>query len=90
MKEEMELERTMQMERIMQAVLDDADNIERRAKLDGLLGDSHAANLRMQVKFYKYGVSCFVPPEWQIYADKFDPEYETYLRLKEKFRKIWR
>lgn len=45
--------------------------------------------LYTQVKFYEYGQRGVIPPEWKDYETaartERDPEYATYLRLKEKF-----
>jgi hypothetical protein len=55
-------------------------------KEDG--GDYRFANtLREQVKFFMYGFTLTVPPEWKQFQDRLDPEYSKYLELKKKFEK---
>ena len=50
--------------------------------------------LLTQVKFYEYGQRGVIPAEWKEYEhtarSEHDPEYETYLRLKEKFENFER
>jgi hypothetical protein len=51
--------------------------------------EGRSASLETQVRFYRYGTENVVPSEWNDYAkqaaDEADPEYQTYLRLREKF-----
>lgn len=42
-----------------------------------------------QARFFRYGLSKELPPEWKNYSDELarleDHEYQVYLRLKKKF-----
>lgn len=46
---------------------------------------SLAMLLAEQVKFYEYGQSDIIPPEWESYRAKLDPEWDEYQRLRAKF-----
>ena len=49
-------------------------------------------SIKMQIDFFTYGLNRQLPPEWlyvaKEVANNVDPEYETYLRLKNKFERI--
>lgn len=75
----------MHIDRVMELVLKDAEGLEMDAGWGGSPSDGGAGRLRDQVKFYKYGAANELPPEWKSYTDKLDPEYDTFLRLKNKF-----
>jgi len=76
------------IKKIMDLVLDAARQARESAGLSGSWGDGGASVLEAQVKFYNYGKRGVIPDEWKTHTDKADPEYATYLRLKEKFKNI--
>lgn len=76
-----------EIEKVMEIVLQEADERQRAAGHNGERGDGGASMLRQQVKFYKMGMAGHVPIEWEKYKQKLDPEWKEYLRLKEKFEK---
>ena len=53
--------------------------------------DYGAAKLREQVFYYKAGMNSQIPAPWADYYkdvyDSFDPEWEEYQRLRNKFEK---
>jgi hypothetical protein len=46
---------------------------------------SKAITLNQQIQWYLTGLNRELPKEWEMIAAKNDPDYETYMRLKEKF-----
>jgi hypothetical protein len=79
-----------QIEAVIALVLADAHDSREAAGMGGRWDDGGASRLEEQVKFFRYGISRCMPPEWEKYArqveNNADPEYKTYLRLKDKFR----
>jgi hypothetical protein len=79
-----------EIEAVLAFILAKAHGDRESAGMNGSWGDGGAGALETQVKFYRYGMQGIVPPEWSKYVEKVqhqaDPEYETFLRLKEKFR----
>lgn len=73
------------IEEIIKIVLKAAYNKREGAGYAGERGDRGASILETQVEFYRYGMQGVVPPDWEKYEKKLDPEYETYLKLKRKF-----
>lgn len=72
------------IEKLKKAVMAEARDRRDAAGLNGR-GIDGADELEDQVRFYTYGQHGALPPEWEKYEHRLDPEYETYLRLKEKF-----
>ena len=74
---------------IMDLILVNAEQMRTDAAMGGEMGDGGASRLEEQVKFYKQGWEGHFPNEWETYRRQYnrenDPEYETYLRLKDKF-----
>lgn len=74
-------------ERLIYKILDVAKKLREDAGYDGRWDDGGAARLEEQVRFYCAGGAIGpIPFEWREYEKLIDPEYETYQRLKEKFR----
>jgi hypothetical protein len=72
-------------EEIMELILSDAAKIRTNASFSGSWGDGGASDLEKQVRFFKYGMNLALPPEWEHYNQRLDPEYTEFLRLKKKF-----
>lgn len=70
------------LEKIISLVLKDAED----NKYWG--NDAYGLDLEEQVKFFRYGLSARMPPEWMKYEVKLDPEYAEYIRLSKKFGNI--
>lgn len=55
----------------------------------GSMSDGGAAELEREILIYQAGVDGTLPDTWKreykIFANTMDPEYEQYLKLKEKF-----
>lgn len=77
----------IQIEKIIELVLKDADQRAEDAGFGGRMDDGGASRLRDQVAFYKAGMNNILPNEWLKYEEKLDPEYSEYIRLKNKFEK---
>ena len=79
----------IKLEKIMQLVLKEANNLREAAGFQGSMSDNGASYLFDQVKFYRYGMLLTVPQEWERYSEEAekiaDPEYQEYMRLKRKF-----
>jgi hypothetical protein len=73
---------------VIKLVQREADNCEEAAAYGGERGDRGAGIIRQQVYFYKLGLANELPKEWEKHAKKLDPEYNEYLRLKEKFKGV--
>lgn len=73
--------------KLIEEVLKAADEKELIAGQQGAMHDGGASILRMEVEYYRYGSQGKIPPSWNSYQERLDPEYEEYLRLKEKFKK---
>ena len=71
--------------KIMDMVLDEAIIAKHDAAMGGCMGDGGASVLIDQVRFFKLGWAKQLPKEWKHHVLKADPEYQTYLKLKEKF-----
>lgn len=56
----------------------------------GERGDGGAENLEIALKYWLDGINGRIPSRFQEYVDEYnkvrDPEYQEYLRLKDKFR----
>ena len=52
--------------------------------MNGDWGDDGASILEKEIKFYMYGKNGEVPPEWNDFIKQIDPEYATFLSLKNK------
>ena len=80
---------SINIEQIMNMVLKAAESARTDAGFSGGWGDGGAARMEDQVRFYRYGLQCVVPPEWKKYEEQLqreaDPEYDQYLRLQKKF-----
>lgn len=63
-----------------------ANNMEKNAGMAGRMDDGGAGIIREQVKYYKMGLNNEFPSEWKQYVKQADPEYDEYLRLKNKFK----
>ena len=74
--------------KVISQILKEAETKKTNARYNGEYGDGGAGTLEMQVKFYRYGLQGVMPKEWESYAKKTDPEYDEYLRLKEKFKGV--
>jgi hypothetical protein len=72
--------------KVMELVLASAHQARENAGMGGYHSDGGASDLETQVKFYRLGQANLLPEEWKRYADKTDPEYLTYLRLRLKFK----
>lgn len=72
-------------DKIIPLVLQAAKSARDDAGYGGRMDDGGAHVLESQVKFFQYGLSCSLPPEWDQYKKLLDPEYTEYLRLKRKF-----
>lgn len=61
------------------------------AAYGGEPSDRGASDLEKQIKAYKAGMNGEIPDMWSGYEEKLnkesDPEYEEYVRLKEKFKR---
>lgn len=77
---------------IIELVLNEARSKEEAAGYSGASHDGGASVLQTQVQFYEYGRQGVIPPEWNKHAKmakaQTDPEYQTFLRLKEKFKDV--
>lgn len=73
------------VDEVMRIVLEAAHNARESAGYSGRYDDGGASRLEDQVKFYNYGRAGTLPPEWKVYTDMVDPEWETYQRLQKKF-----
>lgn len=76
--------------KVIEVIIADAENKRLGAGMDGRWDDGGARTLQTQIEYYRYGMSGTIPPDWMKYVEeakaKADPEYETYKRLKAKFR----
>jgi len=72
--------------KLVEEVLRVANEKEHIAGQQGAMHDGGASILRMQVEYYRYGSQGKTPPSWNSYQERLDPEYDEYLRLKEKFK----
>ena len=81
---------TVDIEKVMDLILKDADNKKETAAYNGSMNDDGASRLKEQVSFYKAGRQGVIPLEWSKYAEESkkisDPEYSEYIRLKNKFK----
>lgn len=81
---------TVQLNKLFKIILQDAANREEAAGYNGEHSDGGASILRMQIEFYEHGMNGTIPKEWSQYVQEIkkqtDPEYETYKRLKAKFK----
>lgn len=79
----------MNIDKIMDKVLENAEKVRMDAAYGGHHHDGGASDMETQVLFYKYGETGVVPPEWETYVKQVnreeDPDYEVYLKLKDKF-----
>lgn len=74
-------------DRLIQKITDVAKQRREDAGYDGRWDDGGASRLEEQVRFYcAGGGNGPIPAEWREYEKLIDPEYETYQRLKEKFK----
>lgn len=77
------------IDNLIEFILKKADKLQESAGYNGSWDDGGASRLRDEVKFYRYGQSKSIPKEWKKHVKEFsqeiDPEYDEYLRLKEKF-----
>lgn len=74
------------VEKLMNLVLKAAESARMDAGYGGRHDDGGASHMEAQVRFYRLGQRNEIPDEWKTFANQLDPEYETFLRLKEKFR----
>lgn len=72
---------------LLKVILKDADERRSNAAYGGSHHDGGASAIEAQVKFYNYGRTGQIPPEWDQYMKKLDPEYQEFLRLQKKFGK---
>jgi len=67
----------------------DAEKKRDNAAQGGEYGDGGASALEDQILIYKCGLSGKFPSKWEKYRKEYensiDPEYQEYLKLKEKF-----
>lgn len=79
----------MDIEKLYPLVEAEARRLRDIAAYSGAMNDGGASIILTQLKFYKYGRDYVIPPEWndlvKQYERENDPEYQDYLRLKEKF-----
>lgn len=77
-------------DKVIARILAEAQSAETNAGMGGRYDDGGASRLKDQVKFFKYGLICQMPPEWKEHADQItkeeDPEYTEYIRLQKKFK----
>lgn len=77
------------IDEIIEMVEQAAAEMRDTAACNGEWNDGGAGKLLELVKFYNYGRKAVIPPEWeeyeQEYKNKHDPEFQEYLRLKQKF-----
>lgn len=73
------------IDKIIKAVLAEANDAEHNACMMGAHHDGGAGTMRNQVLFYKAGMEGTLPKSWKKHEQKLDPEYEEYLRLQKKF-----
>ncbi len=80
-----------QTDAVIALILIEARYIREAAGMGGRWDDGGAKVLEEQVKFFQYGKSRMLPPEWEKYArqveNNADPDYKQYLLLKKKFEK---
>lgn len=81
------MEKKMDIDKLMDLVLEEANDKESIAAHSGDWNDGGASNLRNQVYFYRLGQQNKVPKEWMRHADKLDPEWQELQRLQKKFGK---
>jgi hypothetical protein len=74
------------IDQLIALILQDAEKRRKDAGFAGEWGDGGANELEQQVRFYQYGQKNEIPPAWSVYAQKLDPEWNEYIRLKEKFK----
>lgn len=73
------------IDKLLVRIIQEANALEHNAGLSGSMGDDGASRLREQVKFYRYGIEGTLPSEWEKFQLEFDPEYQEWLRLNQKF-----
>ena len=70
-------------------ILKKVDERREGARLSGGMGDNYARELEIQVECFRAGLNGEVPLAWGTWSKEFlksqDPEYQMYLKLKEKF-----
>lgn len=84
-------ERKALIEAVIAKVLAEAHERAETAGYSGEFGDRGAHVMRVQVEFYRHGMAGTIPSEWQKHhrdaENQADPEFTTYMRLKDKFEK---
>ena len=75
----------MDIEKLKQRVLAEAEARRESAGFNGSHHDGGASVLEMQVEFYTLGQQGKIPHTWKKFEQEFDPEWEEYQRLKNKF-----
>lgn len=84
------MRKEVDIHKVIDLVLAAAHESSEAAGMNGSWSDGGASILKTQVEYYRYGMRGDIPPYWQKYADQAqamsDPEYDTYQRLKEKFK----
>lgn len=81
------MEKKIDIEKLMDLVLEEADDKESIAAHSGSWNDGGASNLRNQVYFYRLGQKNVTPKEWMRYVNQLDPEWQELQRLQKKFGK---
>lgn len=88
--EEQTMTNKSKLQQLLEVILKEANKREEGAGYDGEYGDRGASILRTQIEFYEHGMNGTIPPQWKEFQkeldNQLDPEYETYKRLKAKFR----
>jgi hypothetical protein len=60
------------------------------AAWNGAMDDGGSGRLLRDIEYFEYGLQGKLPPNWSKYYEsaqaKADPEWETYCRLKDKFK----
>ena len=75
------------LKKITTALKKQAHDARETAGFNGEWGDGGASELLEQLEFYNAGYQRIVPKEWEEIIQTFDPDYQEYLRLKNKFNK---
>jgi len=72
-------------EKISDQIRKNAEELRKNAAYSGEWGDGGATELLNNLMYYDLGRKQLIPPTWESYLIKSDPEYDEYLRLKQKF-----
>lgn len=83
------LEQPPKLQGLIAFILKKVDERREGARLSGGMGDNYSRELEIQVECFRAGLNGEVPLAWGTMNKEFvksqDPEYQMYLKLKEKF-----